>query len=315
MVIEKNAVPGTEDDYPTTWCSADPRIAVVNSGYVTAVAKGSTKVTAYIGGKAYSATVKVTDTCSTPARFKKAGAEFAMNPLQSFNVRFDSSVLKISKAEWSGDGMRKITNSKGNVTGYENSVIRISPSGKFTAIGPGKTTVTGKDSSSGIVTVTVNVVPVSTKEAVYITKGRSQTIRFPKVTNKKADWWKSSSDNTAKVDTVPKNAGRVTGIGYGSAKISCSYNGFIFNTTAYVEEPEMIFAGSAIKNNGQTQMNAGQMKQLKLNRVYQTLNYKSSKPSVAFIDENGFIYARNPGRAVISSKINGQTFRFTVEVK
>ena len=312
--IDLQAVTGTENKYPITWYSANPKVAVVNGGMVTGVAKGSTKVKAYVGGKTYDATVKVTDTYKAPARYTDNRAEFAMNPLQSFSVKFDSNVFIIKNAVWSGDGMTEVKNSKGNVTGYKNGVISIATSGKFTAIGPGTTTVTGKDSKSNTVTVTVTVVPVATREAVYITKGKTDTIKFPKVTNSKADRWTSSNENAAKFATTKKD-GKVKGINYGRSDISCLYKGFTFNTTAYIEDPEMIFAGKTINSKDKVEMKVGEMKQFKVNKVYQTLNYKSSKQATVFVDESGFVYARKPGKATISTKINGATYKFTVEVK
>ncbi len=62
-------------------------------------------------------------------------------------------------------------------------------------------------------------------------------------------------------------------------------------------------------------MSVGAMKQFKINNVYQTLNYKSNKPKVAFVDENGYVYARKTGKAVISAKVNGKTYKITITVK
>jgi len=312
--INLQAVEDKENKYPITWYSANPKVAVVNGGMVTGVAKGSAKVTAYIGGMAYSATVKVIDTCKAPSKITGDKAEFSMNPLQSFNVKFDNSVLTVKKAVWSGDGMAEVKNKSGNVTGYENKVINITTSGKFTAIGPGTTTVTGTDKNSKTVTVTVTVVPVSTKGLAYITKGKTDTIKFPKVTNKKADWWKSSNEKAATVDTSKKD-GKVKGIDYGTSDISCLYKGFTFNTPVYVEDPKMVFGGKEVKNKDKLEMKVGEMKQLKINKTYQTLNFKSSKQATAFVDENGFVYARKKGKANISTKINGTTYQIAIEVK
>ena len=160
-----------------------------------------------------------------------------------------------------------------------------------------------------------SAVVVPAKEAAYITKGKTETIRFPKVKNKDAKDWTSTDEEKAEVEKTGKNSGKVKGISYGSSVISCSYNGFIFKTTAYIEDPELVFEGQTIKNKAKLEMTVGQMKQFKVNKIYQTLNYKSSKPASAFIDENGFVYARKKGKATISTKINGTTYKFTVEVK
>jgi len=312
--IDLQAVDGTAAKYPITWYSANPKVAAVNGGMVTGVAKGSAKVTAYIGGMAYSATVKVADTCKAPSKITGDKAEFSMNPLQSFNVKFDNSVLTVKKAVWSGDGMAEVKNKSGNVTGYENKVINITTSGKFTAIGPGTTTVTGTDKNSKTVTVTVTVVPISTKGMAYITKDKTDTIKFPKVTNSKADSWKSSNENAVKFATTKKD-GKVKGVGCGMSNISCVYKGFTFTTPVYVEDPVMVFGGKEVKNKGKDEMKVGEMKQLKVNNTYQTLNFKSSKQATAFVDENGFVYARKKGKANISTKINGTTYQIAIEVK
>ncbi len=99
----------------------------------------------------------------------------------------------------------------------------------------------------------MTVAPVSTKEAVYITKGKSEVIRFLKVVNKNATAWASSDEEKATVIKSGKNSGKVTGVSCGSSEISCSFN--------------------------------------------------------------GFVYARKKGRSVISTKINGTTYKLTIEVK
>ncbi len=132
--------------------------------------------------------------------------------------------------------------------------------------------------------------------------------------NSKADWWKSSNEKAAVFATTKKD-GKVKGEACGRSEISCLYKGFTFNTTAYIEDPEMVFGDREVKNKEKLEMKVGEMKQFKVNKVYQTLNYKSSKPAYVFVDENGFVYARKKGKATISTKINGLTCQITVDVK
>ncbi|MCR5002276.1 MAG: Ig-like domain-containing protein, partial [Lachnospiraceae bacterium] len=309
-----------EDNYSLTWTSSNPKVAEVTGGIVTGLAKGSAKITAYVGGKAYTSKVTVTDTCKAPAKITGNTAEFSMNPLQSFNLKFDSKTFKVKNAIWSGEGdnvMTETTNKNGIKTGYKNSIVEITNSGKIKAIGAGITTISGNDANNRTVTLTVTVVPVSTKEATYITKGKTETIKFPKVTNKKADWWKSSNVNAATVVTSgSKMDGRVTGRACGKSDISCSYKGFTFETTACIEDPVIVFDNKEYTNNkGKVNMSVGDMKQFKIKNVYQSLNYTSNKPKVAFVDENGYVYARKTGKAVISTKVNGKTYKITITVK
>ncbi len=115
-------------------------------------------------------------------------------------------------------------------------------------------------------------------------------------------------------DTVKKN-GRVRGIDYGTSDISCLYKGFTFNTPVYVEDLVMTFGGREVKNKEKLEMKTGQMQQFRINKTFQTLNFKSSRSASVFIDENGFVYAGKKGRSVISTKINGTTYKLTIEVK
>ncbi len=322
VYLNLNAPNGvSENNYSLTWASSNPRVAEVTGGMVTAIAKGSAKITAYVGGKAYTSKVTVTDTCKAPAKITGKTAEFSMNPLQSFNLKFDSKTFKVNGAIWSGDGdnaMTETTNKNGKKTGYRNSIVEITTSGKITAIGAGKTVISGNDTKGNTVTLTVTVVPISSKEVTYITKGKSETIKFPEVTNSKADKWLTSSENVAQLikTKAGKDTGKVKGLSYGKSDISCSYNGFNFKVTAYVEEPVIVFDSKDYTDNkGKADMSVGEMKLFKINKVYQTLNYSSNKPKVAFVDENGYVYARSKGIAVISTKVNGKTYKITITVK
>ena len=49
--------------------------------------------------------------------------------------------------------------------------------------------------------------------------------------------------------------------------------------------------------------------------IYQNVTFKSSKIKVAFVDENGVIYARNKGKTAVSTKVNGKTLKINVTVE
>ena len=56
-------------------------MAIINDGKVTALAKGSTAIRAYVGGKTYTAKVKVLDQYKAPAKLYSYSS-FTMNPLR-----------------------------------------------------------------------------------------------------------------------------------------------------------------------------------------------------------------------------------------
>ncbi|MBQ7481778.1 MAG: Ig-like domain-containing protein [Lachnospiraceae bacterium] len=53
---------GYDDKFSVTWMSSNNEVATVEDGVVNAVIKGSAKITAYVGGKAFTCNVKVVDT-------------------------------------------------------------------------------------------------------------------------------------------------------------------------------------------------------------------------------------------------------------
>jgi len=308
--------PDTESDskYPVTFDSSNLKVATVADGTVTAVAKGSAKIYAYAGGKTYTAKVTVKDTYAAPKKQTERTASFNMIPLQSFSLKYDNKVFKISGATWSGNGIVPTTGKNGNPDGgYKNDIISITKAGKFTAIGKGTTTVSGTDLKNNKVTLTVTVKPVVTKESTYININKTETIKFPKVTNSKATW--ESSDKNVIKDY--KN-GKVKGNAVGKSTISCSYNGFDFSTLVYVEDPDFKTDDKLKLENKKYTMTLkkGEVyNRVQLNNVFQTIQYKTSKSSVAFIDENGVIYARGKGKANITVKINGKTLKLAVTVQ
>ena len=308
--------PNSESDkeYPVTWDSSNTKAATVADGVVTAVGKGSANIHAYIGGKTFKAKVSVKDTYAAPKKQTEKSISFNMNPLQSFNLKYDAKVFKVNGAVWSGDGLEPTKGKNGNPDGgYSNKVVLITKAGKFTAIGKGTTKITGKDADNNEVSVTVTVKPVSTKETTYININKTETIKFPKVNNSKAVW-KSSNEKVIK-DCAK---GKVKGLAVGQSTISCTYNDFDFSTVVYVEDPAFKTDSVLIKNGNSYEMtlDAGKVyNRVRMDNVFQTVTCKSSKSSVAFIDENGVIYARKAGTANITTKINGKTYRIKVKVK
>lgn len=121
------------------YSAADTGIASVsNTGKVTAVGAGETKVTVSYEGKTYEVSVKVTDEPTTPVEPE----------LTSISVLPNSVDLKVGKdaqltvtAAYSDESKKDVTkDAKYSVTGA--SIVTVSNTGKVTAVGAGQTTVT-----------------------------------------------------------------------------------------------------------------------------------------------------------------------------
>ncbi len=322
-------VSGVEEQYPITWEAANPKIAIINDGKVTALAKGATDIRAYVGGKTYTAKVKVLDRYTAPAKLYSFSS-FTMNPLQTFTLKYDAAkTFKVNGATWSGNGIEPTLYTKGSKKGqpdggYQNKIVSITKTGKLKAIGEGVTKLTGKDSQNREITLTVTVTPVSTKVNTFITKGKNETIKFPFVTNAKAVWTSSDtevipSSGTAAVERNFKK-GTVKGEKVGSSLITCSFNGFRFSTLVYVEDPSFVTEGEGNKltkngNKYELKLKVGEIyNRVQMKDVYQTYLLKSSNAAVAFVDENGIVYARKKGKANITTTINGKRYQIGVIV-
>ncbi len=197
--------------------------------------------------------------------------------------------------------------------GYKNNIITITKAGKITAIGKGKTTISGIDAKNRDASVTITVINIPTCENTYVNKNKQTTIKFAFVKNNAAKW---ETSNTAVIPSVTN--GKIRGTAVGSSNIGCTYKDFKFNTLVYVEDPEFNTDDKLKldKNKYVMTLKEGSVyNRVTMKNVFQTTVYKSSKPAVAFIDENGVIYARSKGKTNISTKINGKTFKIALTVE
>jgi len=137
----------SDADYRT----ANPSIAAVSdTGKVTAVGKGETTVTVAYEGKTYAVPVTVTEETTTPVK------------VTSISVSPDSVDLKVGKdaqltvtAAYSDGSKKDVTKgAKYSVPG--TNIVTVSNTGKVTAVGAGKTTITvSYEGKSHEVSVTV----------------------------------------------------------------------------------------------------------------------------------------------------------------
>ncbi|MBO6112319.1 MAG: hypothetical protein J6P45_04650 [Lachnospiraceae bacterium] len=91
-----------------------------------------------------------------------------------------------------------------------------------------------------------------------------------------------------------------------------------FTTRVYVENPKLIeIGGLKYLRKGQysLSLDEGKAYMIKTEGIWQKLIWKSSKRNIGFVDESGIIYAVKKGKTVISTKVNGETFKIKLEVK
>lgn len=340
--VKISGIPGSLlDKYNVAWTSAKTEVAVVapssgSTAVVTAVGKGSTNITAYVGGKAYNCKVTVTDDAKNIPKTAGASADLTLNPMQTVSLKYSSFTAK--DAVWSSmDSLSMNTvekDKKGNPTASGNGIIKIvNKNGKITAIGEGETTVKGTDKTGRTVILKITVKPLPANPVAYVRCGKAVTLKASKL-NKKYTEWKVES---GKEFVQELNNGKVKAVSSlpsspasECAEVLCKFKpyvygkGFEYRYRVYVEDPSLMTSDkglSAGTKKGQYSLNLKKGEAFSLMDQYKGISrgviWKSSKPSVAYIDENGVIHATrsgNAGSTNLTASVGGVALKVTVRV-
>ncbi|MBR6328880.1 MAG: hypothetical protein IKR68_04440 [Lachnospiraceae bacterium] len=312
-------------EYPVSWVSSNVKVATVKKGKITAMGTGSTAVKAYVKGKAYSCKVKVTDNYAN-AKIQSDKADINLKPFQTLKLKYDKSVFTPKNAIWEAVSGNEISSwkeikKKDKAAGYENDVLGITSAGAVTAKKEGKLVLKGKDANNRKVSLTIRVSTDSQKKLLYLNKGKSAKLSYYKVKAKDATW-KVSDNSIAEVDAK----GKVSTKNVGKTGLTCVYKGVTYHADIVVEEPELKTDDKlkAAAKPGQYTLELslpensnGSEKyyHVKSDKISQTLSWKSSKTAGLFVDENGRIYPRKPGKYTVSTKVNGKAVKINVSVK
>ena len=285
------------------YVSLSPDVAVVDEdGTVTAISKGSAVINAYVNGAAYKYTVKVSDADTSKRDFTKP---VELKPMQSVSVKL--SGFKASKAAWSSETQVSANElPKGSV--FADSVVKISKSGKITAIGAGETVLTATGGSAEPIVITIRV-SEPLERTMHINVNDKKPLRLYGVKGNVE--WKPAEDG---IVTVEKN--KVKALKAGDTVLTAKVEGFTYTVTVYIEDAAVTTEGISGKKNKYTlELNAGCSAQLSFASLYQQVAFKSSDCSVAYADEDGVIHARKAGSAKLSGKISGKAVTITVKVQ
>ena len=197
-------------------------------------------------------------------------------------------------------------------------VATVDEDGKVTAHAKGSAKITAYINGSAY-TCTVKVTEkkaVATERTMHVIAGgkpKTINVKVPKV--KKLDW-KSASENIA---FVKKN--KVTGKAPGETVLSASANGVEYTIRLFSEKIDLSSADSRFaKAKGADKYTLTLKKGDKIRidtdaSLDQAAVFKSTKPMVAFIDEDGNVEARSKGSGKFTTKLNGKTITITVKVE
>jgi trimeric autotransporter adhesin len=203
-----------------TWGSSNTGAATVSAtGVVTAVAPGTTTITATSDGKSGSAALTVTNVAVGSVTVQPQGPTI----LQGTSVQM-SAVVRDANDNVVTDRVVTWSSSSPSQAG-------VSPSGIVTGLAPGTVTITAtSEGKSGTSSVTVRSVPVGSvtvaPQSASIRTGKTATFvatvkdSLGNVVTNRVVTWASSNSGVATVD-----AGVVTGVAVGTATITATSEG------------------------------------------------------------------------------------------
>ena len=193
-------------------------------------------------------------------------------------------------------------------------VVTVDDSGNVTTIGKGSSKVTAYINGSAYTcTVTVKEKAALLERTLHVAKGASKSISIKGL--KKPKWDESVKD----IVSVKKN--KVTGLNAGTTVLSFTQDEKVYKVTVIVEDLTM--SGTGLKAQGKPGSNKYIIDELKAKDetilsfagVTQSVVFKSSKPDIAFIDEDLNVVIRNKGKAKFTAKINGKPVTISVNIK
>ncbi len=259
-----------------TFSSSDSKIASVSSGgKITAKKAGNATITAK--AKNAEAICRITVN-KTTIRLNKT--KLSLENGSSF--RLHATVSTGHKITWKSG---------------KKSIASISENGVVTAKKPGSTTVTATADKTSVTCKITVLNPKVTLSRTTASCYRNQTIKLSVTsTSKSKPKWKSSKKSVASVD----ENGKITAFKHGSAVITVTVDNVSKTCRLTVKQPKITF------NPGTLTLKAGETFTPKV--TVSSGNkpvFSSSNINIAEVDENGQIYARQPGKAYIYAKEDG----------
>ena len=208
VTLTPTVSPSSLEDKSVTWKSSDETVVTVStSGKIKGIKYGTATITCTSNATGLSTTCKVivgNVTLSKSAVAIKKGKSLTLT------AKLYPSTLTDKSVKWESSNTKYAT---------------VSSDGKVTGVKVGAATITCTSVATGLSTtckVTIGAVTLDQK-TVAIKKGKTVTLTptvYPSSLEDKSVTWKSSDETVATVST----AGKVKGIKYGTATITCTSN-------------------------------------------------------------------------------------------
>ena len=293
--------PDNATDKTVTWSSSNTVVATVSdNGLVTAVAEGSTTITAKAGDKTATCSVTVSKKVIPVTSVSLNKTSLALTEQETFQL---SATVSPDNAT-----DKTVTWSSSNT-----AVATVSSNGLVTAVQEGSATITAKagdKTASCTVTVSKKVIPVTSftfgDDWFYVEKDHTLQLPFqssPTNANETLTWT-SSAPSYVSVD----QNGLVSGLKIGTVtitvkgslvnatcKVTCHYipTGITLNATNLTMEVEDTFQMQGTVNKRPEDTND------------YGISWSSADPSIAKISSSGLVTAVSPGTTTLRAGVYG----------
>lgn len=279
---------GSDTAPKADWTSSDKTVAVVDSnGKVTAVKKGTAKITAKVKDAEASCVITVTE---NPKNITLNKTSHEMKTGETFTLTVSDGSDTVPKADW---------------TSSDKTIATVDSSGKVTAVKEGKVTITAKvDNAEAVCTITITkeqkkITLNETAQEIEVGKTFQLSVSDGSGTAPKAVW--TSSDST--VASVNDN-GLVKAVKAGKAVITAKVEDAEATCTITVKEPEKPKEISL--NYTSYNMVTTETLELKAATVgfdaAPEITWTSSDSKIAVVDKNGKVKPVKEGKVTITAK-------------
>lgn len=269
-----------------SWKSSSSRIASVNTyGQITAKKAGTCKITGKVTGGEASCQITV----------------------QKTSIHLSAATITMENG--SSAVLRGSTSNGSTITwkSQKSSIASIDESGTITACKPGETTVTATaDGTKKSCRITVKKPKITlNRTSASLYRGQSLSLTA-KVSSGRKVSWKSRKSSVATVSA----SGKVTAKKHGTTQIRATVDGVTKECELTVKPPVIQL------NKTSASIKKGQKLTLKASVSSGNIpTWKSSKSSVATVDQNGVVTAKNKGSCTISVSEDGTTEKCYIQVK
>jgi hypothetical protein len=292
------------DEIPVLYASKAPDVVSVDAeGNLLALAKGTANLAVYINGVSFPCKVTVRD-ADTGKRDFTGSAPISLVPMQSVMVKVPG--FKAAQAVWSSTNEAAAAGSLEKGVIFEDGVVRITKSGKLTAIGAGQSTLTAVGGGAAL-TFSVTVSDPVTK-TLHMNLGTTKKLNIYNA--KKLNWTASNSS----IVTIKGNS--LKGDQAGETELTAECEGFTYRVKVYVEDPSLTTPELTGKfPSYKLTVKAGDTLTLAEKQVAQTVLFRSAKNDIVFVDEAGKLTARRNGKTRVTAKVNGKQISIAVTVQ